>query len=334
MYELLGICLALAALLTCNALASLLAVILWRSAGRMTGAWSARARARVLFALRVLPPASAAVCVVMLLIPAYLVFEPRVTTEAVSLKLAVIASLSVIGIALAIWRGLVTWHATRRLVDDWLRHAEPIRLKDVLIPTYRIEHRFPVIAVVGAIRPRLFIANQVFDSLSDEELTAAVAHELGHLAVHDNLKRALVRACRDMLMIVPCGRSLDRAWAESTEAAADEHAAHAVGAAGALDLAAALVKIARIAPVDARPTMPAGAFLIDEGVGDVVWRVRRLTELAAIDNEYQRRWESFPRLVNCICLCCVLAAIIFMATNSHTLMWMHTAIEHVVSALQ
>jgi len=80
-----------------------------------------------------------------------------------------------------------------------------------------------VIAVVGSIRPRLFVAGQVLDSLTDEEMLAAIAHECGHLAA-DNFKRVLLRACRDMLTIVPCGRSLDRAWAENAEAAADESA--------------------------------------------------------------------------------------------------------------
>jgi hypothetical protein len=81
--------------------------------------------------------------------------------------------------------------------------------------------------------------------------------------MRDNLKRALMRACRDVLVIVPCGRILDRDWSEVAEAAADEHAARA-GATVALDLASALIKIARLIPEGVKPTMPAGAFLIDD----------------------------------------------------------------------
>src|SRR5919202_1119057 len=112
-------------------------------------------------------------------------------------------------------------------------------------------------AGVGTLRPRLFIAQQLFAALTEAELRAALAHECGHLATRDNLKRAVLRACRDVLTIVPAGRTLDRAWDESTEAAADEHAARDGGAAAALDLAAALVKIARLAPPGMRPTLPA-----------------------------------------------------------------------------
>ena len=333
MYELLGICLALAALLTLNAVVSLMAVMLWRGIRQFTHRWPAVTQANVIFALRIFPLAGAIICIFALLLPAYIRHEPRITSEVVSLKLAALAVLSVIGLAFAIWRGLATWHMTRRLVADWLRHAEPVSIENVSIPAYRVVHRFPVVAVVGAIRPRLFIAAQIFDTLSCEEIQAVVDHESGHLAAHDNLKRALVRACRDMLMIVPCGRSLDRAWAESAEAAADEYAARMRGAFGALNLAEAMIKISRVVPVGAKPTMPAGAFLIDEP-GDVVRRVRRLTELATIDNDYRRRLESFSNTITWAFLSCLLIAIALVATNAHVLTMVHTTIEHVVLALR
>ena len=53
MYELLGICLVLAALLTINALASLLAAGSWRLCERPLRNRPARTRAEILFALRV-----------------------------------------------------------------------------------------------------------------------------------------------------------------------------------------------------------------------------------------------------------------------------------------
>lgn len=334
MYELLGFCLALAALLSLNAFASLLAVALWRSAGRFTRRWSEAARANLLFALRVFPPASAIICVFALLVPAYIAHEPRTTDEVVSLKLALIAFLSVVGLALALWRGLRTWQVTRRLISDWLDHAEPIKIENVSIPAYRVAHRFPVVAVVGAFRPRLFIANQIFDTLSDEEIQAVVAHEAGHLVARDNLKRALVRACRDVLMMVPCGRSLDHAWAECAEAAADEHAARVRGALGALDLAGAMIKISRAVPIGAKPTMPAGAFLLAEAGGDVVRRVRLLTEMPAIDTTYKLRREYFPSLIMWGLTGCLLATIAFISTNERMLLWMHSTIERIVFLLR
>src|SRR5438128_9051873 len=123
MYELLGICLALAVLLTINALASLAAAILWRGLAGWAGRWSAAVRAQWLFTLRTYPIAGALLCVAAFLIPSYAVHEPRQTTEVISFKLAALALVSAIGIVLAAWRGMAAWLATRRLTADWLRQA-------------------------------------------------------------------------------------------------------------------------------------------------------------------------------------------------------------------
>ena len=79
MYELIGISLALAALLALNALVSLVDDIAWRVAGPHTSGWRAETRARLLFALRVFPPALAAAFVFALLVPAYVLTEPANT---------------------------------------------------------------------------------------------------------------------------------------------------------------------------------------------------------------------------------------------------------------
>ena len=91
MFELLGLSLLLAALLTFNSLASLVMAGLWRVAGRFTNDWTAASRARLLFSLRTLPAIVALLAVALLLVPSYLTFEPRHTTEPVSLKLGFLA---------------------------------------------------------------------------------------------------------------------------------------------------------------------------------------------------------------------------------------------------
>jgi Zn-dependent protease with chaperone function len=340
MYNLLGLCLALAALLCANVAATLLGVALWRTLGRtsLVARLSPAAQAQALLYLRLLPFAGAVLFVCGFIIPAYLRYEPHSTNEVVSLKLALFAACCLIGLALAVWRGLRSWVATRRLVADWLRHAEPLALAGVRVPVYRVRHRFPVIAVVGVWRPRLFIASHLFDKLSAEELRAAVRHEDGHLAAHDNLKRAILRACRDVLMLVPLGRTLDNAWNEQTEAAADEHAARAGGRESALDLASALVKIARLVPAagDVRPTMPAGAFLIgSNGESGIAWRVRRLAQLAT--HEPPRLGASNTAL-NFSLAGALGVALLLSATISFSqpqlLAPLHDALEHIVDVLE
>src|SRR5262245_699151 len=225
MYLLLGTCLALASFFALNVCASAMVSLVWRIAEPLTRDSSARTRAEFLFALRLTAPMLSLIVVAILFVPAYVGYEPYGTSEVVSKKLAALTAISILGLGIALWRFFRSWTATKRLEKAWLRDAVAIRLPHLTIPTFRIEHSFPIIAVVGTFKPRLFIAEQVLESLTEDELAAAIAHETGHLAARDNFKRALLRGCRDLLTIVPSGRSLDRAWAESVECAADEHAA-------------------------------------------------------------------------------------------------------------
>ena len=330
MYELLGISLGLATLLTINAVASLAAAALWRLIEKPMRRRSARTRAEVLFAMRVGPPVVAMISVAAFLIPSYLAYEPSATNEFVSKKLGALAILSAMGVALAMSRGLRSWFATRSLLGKWLAEAKPIHVAGIDVPTFRIRHSFPIIAVVGLFRPRLFIAERVIESLSQEELTAAIAHECGHLAAHDNLRRTLIRACRDMLAIVPCGRSIDRAWSENAEAAADEHAADR-GSAVALNLASALIEIARMVPAGARPSMPAGAFILGDETNGVMGRVNRLVALANVGQP-----QTKPNLISWaerIGLVLLLAGLTLTLASTHALASLHVVMERVVQAL-
>lgn len=332
MYVLLGICLALAAFLSVNAVVSMAASFASRALNPFMHQLSARARAEVLFALRIASPALALIFVALFFVPAYVGYEPRATSEVVSAKLAGFALLSVFGVAFASWRCCRAYLATRKLKRQWLAVAEEIQMPSINVTAFRLPHSFPIIAVIGTVRPRLFIADQVLQSLSAEELAAAIAHECGHLAARDNLKRGLIRACRDALMMVPFGRSLDRAWAETAESAADEHAAQA-SAAVALNLASALVTIARMIPVGTHAELPMAAFLVgDEGRG-IKARVRRLLELASANGE--RRPGKFPlaRIVPLLSLALLLGIVAALATSSNVLLTVHSLVEGVVSLL-
>ena len=332
MFELLGLSLLLAALLTFNSVATLIIAGLWRLAGRATDNWTAAVRARLLFSLRILPAVLAFLTVSLLLVPAYLAHEPRHAAETVSFKLALLAIFSATGIAVSVYRGIGTHRATANLTSDWLRQGKPIEIPGIDIRSYEIRHAFPLIGIVGFLRPRLFIASQVLQVLTPEEISAAVAHENGHLTARDNLKRGLLQACRDALLIIPCGRLLDRSWSEASEEAADENAARQ-GNGVALDLASALVKIARIIPLGARPTMPAGVFLVgDEETKGIKSRVRRLIALATSEPQGSR-YDVLTRLVVWAPATMLLISFVIAATNPYLLTRVHHLIEHAVFVL-
>ncbi len=274
MYTLLGISLSLALLLIVNLLVALVASFVWNAVSRLMGSAPAVIRAQVIFGLRILPVAAALILVAGFVIPAYVLYEPYSTGEVVSFKMAALAVVSSLGFGFALYRVFRTFLATRKLISEWLRSAEKMSVAGINVPLYRFEHRFPVVAVVGVFRPRIFVADRVIEVLDEHEFRATLAHEAGHLAASDNLKRGLLRICRD-LSILPFGKRLDDAWSDNAEAVADEFASSKYDGA-ALNLASALVKIAKLIPNGTYPAMPAGAFLIDEQVGDVSSRVRRL----------------------------------------------------------
>lgn len=333
MYFILGISLVLALLLVLNVLISIGASMFWRVAARATEDWTAQNRARFIFALRVFPFASAFLFVFGFLMPAYLLFEPHSSDEIVTYKLALLSGASLVGVGFAFYRVFGTWRATDALVKDWTRRAETIEIEGVSIPVYKIRHRFPVVAVVGAFRPKMFVAEQIFESLEAEEFAAAVRHEAGHLAARDNFKRAAMRVCRDLLIFPFFGDALDRAWAENIESGADEYAAQTGGGSTALNLASALIKIARIVPPGAKPSMPAAcAFLIEKPTAEIAARVRRLLRMSDGSLIFQNARLADYSLR--LCSACALCALTLLATNHNFLQTVHDFLEAVVAVLQ
>ncbi|HJY29539.1 MAG TPA: M48 family metalloprotease [Pyrinomonadaceae bacterium] len=335
MYAFLGITLVLALLLTINASATMLAAGFGRLFRPLLRKCSARTRAEILFVMRIGPPVLAIIAVVVFMIPSYLAYEPHATAESVSWKLGLLATFSAIGVGLAIWRGLRSWLATRSLLNDWLAASTRVELESITVPTFILQHSFPIIAVVGALRPRLFIANHVFESLSHEELVAALAHEYGHLAAGDNFKRSVMRVSRAALLIIPCGRSLDRAWSDASESAADEYAAQKSSLV-ALNLASALVRIARMIPKGQHQILPASVsgFLANgDDLPGVKGRVRRLVELANADPHLLVSNASLVRFVPWFVLTLMVVIAITIESRPQVLAGVHHLVEQVVVVL-
>jgi Zn-dependent protease with chaperone function len=332
MYEFLGISVILAALLLINAGASLATALIWRCATPMVQSLSARTRAELLFTIRLAAPLVAILAVILFIIPSYLDYEPRHTPEVVSKKLAFLAIASFASIGFASWRAMRSWRATTSLSKRWEEQAEQIQMPGIDVPAFRIPHHFPIIAIVGTLRPRLFIADNVLPSLTQDELAAAIAHECGHLAARDNLKRTLLRLCQDTLFLVPFGRAVERMWSETAESAADEFAAQN-SAATALNLASALVTIAKMVPTGARADVPLGTYLVgaEETLG-VKSRIRRLIEISSSDSKMPVSKSPSHLLPLASLSICAIAAII-AASNPQVLIGVHAVVEFAVKLL-
>jgi len=293
-----------------NAIASCLVAITFPRTAAVLDRYSPASRSALLFRLRLLPAVLAAIAGFGISLPIFVAFEPFDTDEPVSRTLVAVALGGIILLARAGWRAYAAWRATERISREWQRcgrRIDPARLGiDAAFPVHAIDASFPMVAVVGVVRPVLFVAERVLAECSDEEVRAMIAHECAHVDARDNLKRFALRACPDLLGL---SEGVTRTWTSAAEEAAD---AAAVGSRPgcALDLAHALIRVARLAP----GSTPALASSFYPG-GDIERRVRRLVEpIAAPD---------VPRVVSGLLASTAVAlaaAAVFLAPTLHQVM--------------
>ena len=250
-------------------------------------------RADALLRLRLVPAVAAVVAGLFAVVGLWR-FESRETDEVIGWTLRAGATCGAVYLALFAARVWTMARETRRLLDAWLAGATRITLPDITVPAFRIDTGFPVVAVVGIFRPTLVVDAAVLAACSADELAAILAHEQGHLRRWDNLRRALFAATPDLLGGTPAGRDLRRAWREATEEAADDVAAER-GEAARVHLAAALLRVARLAPATTSGAaatfhgaqLPASALYRGESVER---RVRRLCDGPAPAARPGRHW--------------------------------------------
>jgi len=236
-------------------------------AARRLQRYSAASRARLLFRLRMLPAVTALAIAFGLALPIFIVYEPPDTGETLARTLVVMAAAGAAVMLRAVVRALGAWRATARVRRTWQARGRRLDGLGTSLPLFAIDEPFPTVAVVGVRRPVLFVSERVLRECTDGEVRAMLRHEAAHVTVRDNLKRFVLRACPD---VVRPGGALDRAWSHAAEEAADAAAA-AERPLAAVDLAGALIRVARLAP--ARTPALASAFYLG---GSIESRVRNL----------------------------------------------------------
>jgi beta-lactamase regulating signal transducer with metallopeptidase domain len=235
-------------------------------ARRLEG-YSPASRATLLFQLRILPAAVAGLAALGGALPIFLLYEPRDSEESFPLTFVLIALAGLSLVVRGIVRGALAWRRTSEVRRAWRDGGRRLEGFDTPLPIYAIDEPYPTVAVVGVTRPVLFISEQVLRECSADEVQVMVRHESAHVTVRDNLKRFIIRACPDTLSH---SSLLDRAWSSAAEEAADA-AAIADRPSAAVQLAEALIHVARLAP--ARTPALASAFYLG---GSIESRVRRL----------------------------------------------------------
>jgi beta-lactamase regulating signal transducer with metallopeptidase domain len=269
---------ALASYAALNLAISLVVAAVWRRLAADHAGGSPAARARQLVWVRACPAVGAAAITLTVITPAFAIFEPERASEMAGPVVLALAVTALVQFAASLVMAAATLARTRAAAHAWLRSAMPLDVDPPAgVPAYAIESPAPIVALVGVFTPKLIAARTVIDSCTTEELTAIVAHERGHLQARDNLKRWLMACAPDALRWTQSHQEIAAAWHDAAEDAADDAATRGDQRAR-LDLAALLVKIARLDPEPSWPAAAVSPFVERSGLDR---RVRRL--LASAD---------------------------------------------------
>jgi Zn-dependent protease with chaperone function len=285
-----------------------------------------------LFVLRMFPLVTAAVITGAFTVPSFLLLEPRAIDEplgAIPLALGICgAGLGILG---AVNVGLALRRASRT-VARWTIAAQPVECR-APFPVLRISEvipaktpaetqaKIPAMAAAGIVRPKVLLSSAAESVLTANELLTALNHEVAHVSRRDNLKKLLLR-----FVPFPGMSSLEAAWLEATEMAADDAAVANAG--DALDLAAALIKLSRLGPVELDSDRAAAdliAALVHSPVSVMNARVERLiawSEERLVSPQRFSPWYGLGAVVATVA--------VFGVTYIQLLVRVHTATEWLV----
>jgi Zn-dependent protease with chaperone function len=274
----------LAAFFLSSVATSLLAYLTAPLVVRARPAGSAARRAGALALFRLLPAAAAVAITLFVLGPGYFEHEQRGELEGASYALLLLAAggtFLLLESAARIARALRPTSALRR---SWIAQGERLDMPAAGMPAFALDLAFPLVAVLGVLRPRLFISRAVLRGCTGAEFAAILEHERAHVRGGDNIVRLLMEASPDLLASTRLQPVIADAWHAAVEHRADDAAARK------LDLASALVKVARLASSAPPMPLPASALYHGEGRDVIGERVRRL--VAAPARDARPRWVA------------------------------------------
>jgi Zn-dependent protease with chaperone function len=265
----------------------------WRYARRAGNRLSARGLADVLLVLRALPFVGAAIITLAFVVPSFLLLEPRVVAEPVGEAPLTLGACCLVLFGAGLANAIAAQVKTSRTVDGWLEGAT-LGSACYPVPLFRIRPSAPALTVAGLREPRVLLSDAAAAVLSAPELETALKHEIAHVWRSDNLKKLLFRVC-----VFPGMTALEAAWSEAAEMAADDAAVTSSGE--ALDLASALIKLSRFAPVHTTAALTTA--LVDGASSVLNARVARLVAWDETRMAPPRRffpWYLAPTLLGTI----------------------------------
>jgi Zn-dependent protease with chaperone function len=248
--------------------------------------------------------------------------EPEGAAEEAGLACLALALLGLSVWAFSIARGVRAAARSLRYIDRCQRVGFGTRLEGDPSPVWVMEGATGALMLAGILRPRIFISRKVMTALSREQLAVALRHESAHRVSRDNLKRLLIVLSPGLLPFFRGFDSLEAHWSRFTEWAADDRAVD--GDSGrSLSLAAALVRVARLAP--APNQSPLITSLLDER-RNLAARVDRLLHLAPPSVPPVRRIPVVPAGA-ALLMTALLVAILLQPATFHSV---HRLLERLI----
>jgi len=268
MFLLRGIAVSLAFYVLVYCGLSILILCGWELVGSCGQPYVARHRANFLFFLRTLPLIGGVLFVLALVVPSFVELEPHKSLELVGEKPLALASFGLMLLALGAFNAFAAYWRTSQTVNGWLAGATLIASR-ASVPVFRILPMVPSLTLAGIRAPKVLLSKAAADLLTPNELEAALRHEMAHARRFDNLKKLVFRFC-----VFPGASQLESAWSEAEEMTADDAAV--TNARDAVELASALIKLSRLAQLQA--TAPLTTPLASRAATSINGRVQRLMD--------------------------------------------------------
>jgi beta-lactamase regulating signal transducer with metallopeptidase domain len=293
---------------------------MWRRVWLGGQQYSPRQCAGLLFALRMIPLVVATGVTLALAVPSFLLLEPRAVHEPMGAAPVVLGLCGIAVVLAGVWKASSALMRASRTVARWSSEAcvigsSPADFRDS-VSVLRISAAAPPLTAAGIFRPSLWLSRAAEFVLTERELQTALRHEVMHVHRRDNLRKLILR-----LVAFPGMAELESAWREASEMAADDAAVST--ASEALDLAAALIKLSRLTPLE--PPAELTTALVHSPAEAVNARVERLVAWT------ERRQSPAPQYSLGYVLCAAAAVVGTIAvTYSELLVRVHAATEWLV----
>jgi Zn-dependent protease with chaperone function len=281
---------------------------------RLCHSLSPAASADVFFAWRILPLLAAVSVTLGYVIPSFVLLEPHHTDEPYSFGLLMLGVCCTVVFGAGLWRAIRAQRRATQAIAQWLSGAEAMNAASP-VPVFRTRTKSPALTVAGVYAPRVLVSESTLSVLTQQELQTALRHELAHVRRRDNLKKLLFR-----FSVFPGMTPLESAWSDAAEMAADDAAVSSVRE--ALDLAAALIKLSRIA--QSRTSVALSTGFLQSSSGSLAARIERLFAWEhSLERQETQTWLYAVPTAAIVFLCAV-------STYGTVLSGMHTLTEWLV----